>query len=97
MARDPGDLYEVQPDAPGTDDIVLLYYLDGFIDAGGAGRLLAAHLLSTLSYHDVQRVPLELPPRPKSTGYVRAPRDLQTFVPDYVATLLGQHSGTGRG
>ena len=32
MARDPGELYEVEPDAPETDDIVLLYYLDGFIE-----------------------------------------------------------------
>ena len=38
MARDPGDLYQVGPGAPELDDVVMLYYLDGFIDAGGAGR-----------------------------------------------------------
>ena len=53
MARDPGDLYEASSDAPELDDIVLLYYLDGFIDAGGAGRLLAAHLLGTLDHQEV--------------------------------------------
>ena len=53
MARDPGDLYEASSDAPELDDMVLLYYLDGFIDAGGAGRLLAAHLLGTLDHQEV--------------------------------------------
>jgi predicted ATP-grasp superfamily ATP-dependent carboligase len=53
VARDPGDLYEASSDAPELDDMVLLYYLDGFIDAGGAGRLLAAHLLGTLDHQEV--------------------------------------------
>ena len=48
---------------------------------------MMAHLLSTIGYHDVQRRPLELPPRPRSSGYVRAPRDSQTFVPDHAASL----------
>ena len=47
-----------------------------------------AHLLSTVAYHDVQRRPLELPPRPATQGYVRAPRESQTFVPDHAAELL---------
>ena len=72
------------------------WYVVDSADKRRARLNMIAHLLSTLSYHDVQRLPLELPPRPKSTGYVRAPRDLQTFVPDYVATLVGQESGTGR-
>ena len=49
---------------------------------------MIAHLLSTLAYHDVQRKPLELPPRPASQGYVRAPLDSQTFVPDHAAEVL---------
>jgi predicted ATP-grasp superfamily ATP-dependent carboligase len=53
VARDPGGLYAVHADAPQLNDIVLLYYLDGFIDAGGAGRLLAAHLLGTLDHQEV--------------------------------------------
>jgi len=48
---------------------------------------MIAHLLTTVNYHDVQRRPLELPPRPHSTGYVRAPRESQTFVPDHAASL----------
>jgi polyphosphate kinase 2 len=53
---------------------------------------MIAHLLSTIPYHDVQRMPLSLPPRPPSQGYVRAPRDLQTYVPDHAATLEGKTS-----
>src|SRR5712692_1451102 len=48
---------------------------------------MIAHLLSTIHYHDVQRLPLSLPPRPPSQGYQRAPRELQTYVPDYTAEL----------
>jgi hypothetical protein len=48
---------------------------------------MIAHLLSTVPYHEVQRPPLDLPPRPPSTGYERPPRDLQTYVPDHAATL----------
>jgi polyphosphate kinase len=54
---------------------------------------MIAHLLSTVPYHDVQRRPLALPPRPKSSGYVRAPLDSQTFVPDHAASLLARRSG----
>jgi polyphosphate kinase len=49
---------------------------------------MIAHLLSTVPYHAVQPRPLKLPPRPKSQGYVRAPRDSQTFVPDHAAELI---------
>ncbi|HEY2307146.1 MAG TPA: polyphosphate kinase 2 [Streptosporangiaceae bacterium] len=49
---------------------------------------MIAHLLSTVAYHDVQRKPLELPPRPATQGYVRAPRESQTYVPDHAAEVL---------
>jgi hypothetical protein len=49
---------------------------------------MIAHLLSTLGYHDVQRVPLELPHRPSSRGYERPPVDTQTFVPDHAESLM---------
>jgi polyphosphate kinase 2 len=49
---------------------------------------MIAHLLSTIPYHDVQPRPLKLPRRPASQGYVRAPRESQTFVPDHAAELL---------
>ncbi|MFP3989752.1 polyphosphate kinase 2 [Streptomyces sp. E11-3] len=53
---------------------------------------MIAHLLSTISYHEVQPPPLELPPRPASTGYQRPPRTLQTYVPAHAASLV---EGTG--
>ncbi|MFM8154807.1 MAG: polyphosphate kinase 2 [Actinomycetes bacterium] len=46
------------------------------------------HLLSTIPYEQVMRPPLELPHRPKSTGYERPPKDMSTYVPDYAATLI---------
>ena len=50
---------------------------------------MISHLLSTVDYREVQRLPIELPPRPPSTGYVRPPRDTQNYVPDHAGTLLG--------
>jgi len=49
---------------------------------------MIAHLLGTFHYHDVQRRPLQLPPRPAPSGYVRAPRESQTYVPDHATGLL---------
>jgi polyphosphate kinase 2 len=41
-----------------------------------------SHLLSQIPYEDVEPPPVELPPRPASTGgYVRPPIDTQSFVP----------------
>jgi polyphosphate kinase 2 len=48
---------------------------------------MISHLLSTVSYHEVERPPLQLPRRPPSKGYERPPRDEQTYVPDHAATL----------
>jgi predicted ATP-grasp superfamily ATP-dependent carboligase len=56
VGRDPGDLYELSPGAAEPDDdLVMLYYLDGFIDAGSAGRLLATHLVSSLEHQEIAR------------------------------------------
>jgi len=49
---------------------------------------MISHLLSTLPYHAVREPTLELPPRPPSRGYVRPPRDMQTYVPDHAASLI---------
>jgi polyphosphate kinase 2 len=49
---------------------------------------MMAHLLSTVSYRDVQPPSLKLPPRPPSRGYVRVPRNMQAYVPDHAAELL---------
>src|SRR5262249_56913375 len=61
MVPDGGDLYQVDPGAAKLDRGILLHYLDGFIDAGAAGRLLTAHLLGSLDHQavgafDVDRV-----------------------------------------
>ena len=45
------------------------------------------HLLASVDYHQVQRPPLALPPRPASTGYVRPPREIQSYVPDHAETI----------
>ncbi|WP_016697596.1 proteasome assembly chaperone family protein [Actinoalloteichus spitiensis] len=44
MVLDPRELYEVDSDVPDLNGAVLLHHLEGFIDAGSAGRLLAEHL-----------------------------------------------------
>ena len=71
------------------------WYVVDSADKRRARLNMIAHLLSTIGYHDVQLAPLVLPPRPKPTGYVRAPRESQTFVPDHVADLLARRSGSG--
>jgi predicted ATP-grasp superfamily ATP-dependent carboligase len=76
VARDPGDLYRVSPGAPELDDVVMLYHLDGFIDAGGAGRLLTAHLLGTLEHTEVARFDLD------SLIDYRSRRPVMTFAKD---------------
>jgi polyphosphate kinase len=48
---------------------------------------MIAHFLTTIPYREVQRPPLELPPRPEPAGYERPPREMQTEVPDHAATL----------
>ena len=54
-----------------------------------AARLnMMAHLLSTVPYQRMRPPRVRLPHLPPSTGYVRPPRELQTYVPDHAATLL---------
>jgi polyphosphate kinase 2 len=55
---------------------------------------MIAHLLSTIPYRDVRTPLIHLPHRPSPQGYVRAPRDMQTFVPDHAQTVL---DGAGHG
>jgi polyphosphate kinase len=64
------------------------WYVVDSTDKRRARLNMIAHLLSTIRSYEVQRPPLELPQRPQPTGYVRAPRESQTFVPDHVAALL---------
>jgi predicted ATP-grasp superfamily ATP-dependent carboligase len=46
---DPTELYEIDPDAPDGEQVpVLVHQLNGYIDAGHAGRLAVRQLLDTL-------------------------------------------------
>jgi polyphosphate kinase len=52
---------------------------------------MMAHLLSTIDYRDVKKPKVKLPARPVvSDNYQRPPRELSTYVDDYVATLTGR-------
>jgi len=64
------------------------WYVVDSADKRAARINMMAHLLSTLTYHAVKPRPLKLPSRPASQGYIRAPRESQTFVPDHAAELL---------
>jgi len=78
VARNPADLYEVGPAAPEpAGDLVMLYYLDGFIDAGAAGRLLTAHLLSSLEHEQVATFDID------SLLDYRSRRPIMTFAKDH--------------
>jgi hypothetical protein len=48
---------------------------------------MIAHLISSIPYEQVARLPLKLPRRPPTTGYIRTARSLQTEVPDHAATV----------
>ncbi|MEV0593638.1 proteasome assembly chaperone family protein [Nonomuraea cavernae] len=50
---DPKDLYKLADDVPEPADPVLIYHFDGFVDAGGAGRLALGHLLAELEHRVV--------------------------------------------
>jgi polyphosphate kinase len=50
---------------------------------------MIAHLLSTVPYREVPPPDVTVPSRPPSSGYERPPKDLQSYVPDHAATLLG--------
>jgi polyphosphate kinase len=81
-AKDQMFLYTDTPEAP--------WYVVESDDKRRARINLIAHLLSTIPYHKVVHPKLTLPKRPPSEGYERPPRDMQNFVPDHAATLLGK-------
>ena len=70
-----------------TDTSEAPWYVVESDDKRRARINMIAHLLSTIPYHDVPEPKLKLPHRPASTGYVRTPREMQTFVPDHAASL----------
>jgi polyphosphate kinase 2 len=52
---------------------------------------MMAHLLSTIDYRAVKIPKVKLPDHPVVSGdYQRPPRELSTYVPDHVATLISQ-------
>jgi polyphosphate kinase 2 len=55
---------------------------------------MISHLLSSISYHEVELEKVELPKRPQIGNYRRPPRDLSTYVPDFATTLLGDREAT---
>jgi polyphosphate kinase 2 len=58
------------------------WYVVNADDKKRARLNLIHHLLSIIPYKDLTPAPLELPPRKKSTGYVRPPISDQTFIPE---------------
>jgi predicted ATP-grasp superfamily ATP-dependent carboligase len=98
VPRDPGDLFQLAPQAQDLEsDLVMLYYLDGFIDAGAAGRQLAAHLLTSFEHTEIARFDVD------SLIDYRSRRPAMFFVkdhwesvevPEIVVHLLKDAAGT---
>jgi predicted ATP-grasp superfamily ATP-dependent carboligase len=77
VASDRRDLYEVDTAAPQLDGAPLLWYFDGFIDAGAAGRLVAEHLLENLDHKVVATFDVD-----RLIDY-RSRRPVMTFARDH--------------
>ena len=56
---------------------------------------MIAHLLSTIPYQKVKRPKIEIPSRPASQGYIRSPREMQTYVSDHAASVDRKHGHDG--
>ncbi|WP_214410687.1 proteasome assembly chaperone family protein [Sphaerisporangium fuscum] len=74
---DPTDLYRLSGDVPELTDPVLLYHFEGFVDAGGAGRLAVGHLLAELEHRVVATFDVD-----RLLDY-RSRRPLMTFDTDH--------------
>jgi predicted ATP-grasp superfamily ATP-dependent carboligase len=77
VAADRADLYEVDSDAPRLDGAPLLWYFEGFIDAGASGRLVTEHLLEKLDHKVVASFDVD-----RLVDY-RSRRPIMTFVKDH--------------
>ena len=77
MASDRGELYQVDNAAPRLGGAVLLWYFDGFIDAGAAGRLVTEHLLEKLDHREVAAFDVD-----RLIDY-RSRRPVMTFAKDH--------------
>ncbi|MGH8774228.1 MAG: proteasome assembly chaperone family protein [Jiangellaceae bacterium] len=74
---DPKGLYQLASDVPELDGAVLVHALDGFMDAGSAGKGFVDHLLSTLDHRVVAQFDADL-----LVDY-RARRPEMLFVEDH--------------
>ncbi len=74
---DPEDLYTLDDDQPDLAKPVLLYSLDGFIDAGAPGALVTEHLLSALEHRALASFDVD-----RLIDY-RSRRPVMTFVKDH--------------
>jgi polyphosphate kinase len=70
-----------------TDIVEAPWYVVESDDKRSARINMIAHLLSTIPYAGVQPAKLKLPHRPAPQGYIRMPKELQTYVPDHAAQL----------
>ncbi|WP_308104344.1 PAC2 family protein [Actinocorallia sp. API 0066] len=73
----PEDLYRLDAELPELDGPVLLHSLDGFMDAGSAGRLVRDHILETLEHRVIATFDLD-----ELIDY-RARRPMMTFDGDH--------------
>lgn len=74
---DPEELYEVDSELPELGGAVLLHQLDGYMDAGTAGKLVTEHLTERLENRVVARFDVD-----RLVDY-RARRPTMTFVADH--------------
>ena len=77
MQQQPEELYELDLATPDVDGAAMLVHLDGFMDAGAAGRLLTEHLLETFERQTVATFDTD-----RLIDY-RARRPLMTFDKDH--------------
>jgi predicted ATP-grasp superfamily ATP-dependent carboligase len=75
--QQPEELYELDLATPDVGGAAMLVHLDGFMDAGAAGRLLTEHLLETFEHETVARFDTD-----RLLDY-RSRRPLMTFDEDH--------------
>ncbi|WP_028661779.1 proteasome assembly chaperone family protein [Saccharomonospora saliphila] len=79
MRRDPERLYDLDSGVPVPEGAVLLYHLDGFVDAGSAGEVLAEHLRAEFDSEVVARFDVD-----RLIDY-RSRRPVMTYSADHWA------------
>jgi predicted ATP-grasp superfamily ATP-dependent carboligase len=97
MQHDPEDLFELSADLPDLDGVPMLHHLEGFMDAGAAGRLLTEHLASTcepetLATFDVDRL---IDYRSRRPNMIYSTDHWEEYeAPELVVQLLHDLAGT---